>query len=253
MMMTSRNYTQRSGWRARALSSLAPALGLFLVLLALLVWRGFFSGLLLSAMTPVRSLETAWYGSEVVALKAALASSTALLADRDVLYAENLELKKRLNRDASITAVLAGVILRPPGVPYDTLVVDAGEREGVAVGNVVSAGGTVLIGRVFEVYGTTARVRLFSAPGEVYDALLKTADRAVPVQVEGQGGGSLTTQVPVGVSVAVGDAIIFPDITGGYASVVSAIVTEEGASFKKIYARLPVDPLELTFVEIWKR
>jgi cell shape-determining protein MreC len=252
MMMTSRKYTQRSGWRARALSSLAPALLLFLTLVALLMWRGFFSGLLLSAMAPVRSLQAVWYGSEVVALKAALASSTALLADREILYAENLELKKRLNRDASVAVILAGVVLRPPGVPYDTLVVDAGAREGVAVGDMVAAGGTVLIGRVFEVYGTTSRVRLFSAPGEVYDALLKTADRAVPVQVEGQGSGSLTTQVPVGVSVAVGDAIVFPDSTGGYASVVSAVVAEDGASFKKIYARLPVDPLELTFVEIWK-
>lgn len=75
----------------------------------------------------------------------------------------------------------------------------------------------------------------------------------MPVHVEGQGSGSLTAQVPVGVSVSVGDPIVFPDITGGYASVVSAVVTEEGASFKKIYAQLPVDPLELTFVEIWKR
>lgn len=251
--MTSRNYTQRVGWRARALSSLAPAAALLLLLIALLLWRGFFSGLLLSVLTPVRSLQGSWYGSEVVALKAALASSTALAADRTILYAENQALKKLLGRTEGVSVVLAGVVLRPPGVPYDTLVVDAGSREGVVVGDVVSAGGTALIGRVSEVYATTARVRLFSAPEEVYDALLKTADRTVPVHVEGQGSGSLTAQVPVGVSVSVGDPIVFPDITGGYASVVSAVVTEEGASFKKIYAQLPVDPLELTFVEIWKR
>ena len=187
-------------------------------------------------------------------LRAALASTTAALADRDVLYQENLGLKARMGRDGSVRTLLAGVIVRPPTVPYDTLIVDAGRLQGVSNGALVYAGGTAVIGAVDVVYEHTARVVLFSSPGEIYQGMLmeSTTHPALPVTVEGQGGGTLSTEVPIGNDVAPGDSILLPGVAGGYVAKVVALDGKKGESFITLYLRVPVSAQELRFVEIAK-
>ena len=165
------------------------------------------------------------------------------------MYKENLDLKNRLGRDAAVQTVLAGVVMRPPAVPYDTLIIDAGTAQGVDAGDFVSAGGTALIGTVLQTYATTARVELFSAPGETYQAML---NGNTPVTIAGQGAGSLIAQVPAGTVVAVGDTVVFPGVAGGISGIVSTVVAREDTSFITLYLHLPVDPLELHYVEVWK-
>ncbi|MDB5225352.1 MAG: Rod shape-determining protein MreC [Candidatus Adlerbacteria bacterium] len=199
----------------------------------------------------VRARESLQY-SEAVALRAELAAAQARLIDRDALYKENLDLKGRLGRnDTQTPRVLAGVLQRSPWVPYDTLLIDAGAAQGVAVGDWVSAGGQSLIGRVAEVQASTARVELFSAPGQVHQAMLGGTSTQ-PVAVEGQGGGSLQASVPAGTEVSVGDPIIFPGLGGGITALVSAVDARPGESFIVIYMRLPADPFALLYVEVLK-
>ncbi len=175
--------------------------------------------------------------------------SDAVKADRDALYQENLDLKARLGRPGVAPARLLGaVLMRPPGTPYDTLVIDVGTAEGVTVGEYVSAGGTALIGVVSESYTHAARVKLFSAPGERHDALLHGN---VPLKIEGQGGGSMVAQAPSGTIVAVGDTALIPGIASGVAATVSRVETIEN-SFVTIYFQLPADIFTLRFVEVWK-
>jgi cell shape-determining protein MreC len=180
-----------------------------------------------------------------------LASTTALLADRDVLYAENLELKSRLGRPGvAPRRILAGVMLRPPATPYDSLVIDAGAAEGVVEGDIVSAGGTVVVGSISEVYEHMARVTLYSAPGNEYEALL---NGTLPTTLSGQGGGSLVAQVPAGTTVAEGDTAVLPGITGGLVAKVRGIERGTGESFVTLYFSLAVDALNLRYVEVWKQ
>jgi len=214
------------------------------------VWRPEVTSALFRIIRPVWALSLT-NSSEVARLQQELAHARAVQADRDVLYAENLDLKKRLSRDASVKTVLAGVLMRPPAAPYDTLLVDAGANKGIVVGEKVAAGGTMLVGTVTEVYATTARVRLLSAPGNTYDALLSVDDKTLPVTVEGQGGGSMHALVPTGSGVTTGDALVLPGILGGYVGVVSYVQRKEGESFEAVYMQLPVNPLELRYVEIW--
>ena len=206
------------------------------------------SSLLWRVLAPAARVRDSLSNSENARLRAALASTTAALADRALLYEEVADLRARLGRpDAPHARVLAAVLERPPWTPYDTLVIDAGADHGLAAGSLVSAGGQGLVGRVSEVYDTAARVELFSAPGASYQALL---NGTMPVAVEGQGGGSLRAEVPAGTPVKVGDSVAFPGLLGGIVSVVSATEAKEGESFIVVYMRLPASPQHLRFVEV---
>jgi len=224
---------------------------LFVVFCGVAFWRTEVTGVLLRMTMPVLALRNSFTASESNVLREELAAMRAQVADRDVLYAENLDLKNRLHRNILVHRTLAGVLLRPPVVPYDTLLVDVGANNGVQVGDKVAAGGTVLLGTVSEVYTTTARVRLLSAPGNTYEGLLWVKDKTIPLTVEGQGGGSMRAQIPAGTGVVAGAAIVLPGILGGYTGVVSHVEIKNGESFETVYFRLPVNPLELRYVEIW--
>lgn len=217
-------------------------------------WHRALESVFWSVMAPLERARMGFGSSDNTLLRAELASTSALIADRNALYQENLELKNRLGRVGTASVILAGVLLRPPAIPYDTLLVDAGEVEGVHAGDFVSAGGTTRIGTVGEVYAHTSRVILFSSPGQTYDALLHLASttHVVPISMQGQGSGSFMGQVPAGTPVKVGDSIIFPGIASSLAGSVSSVLFDPKQSFATLYARLPVDLLSLRFVEIEK-
>ncbi len=185
--------------------------------------------------------------AENAMLKEALASTTARLVDRDFLYAENQELKRALGRTVKDSSVLAAVLLRPPGIPYGTLIIDVGKGDGVREGDLVSSSGSAYIGRVTTAYDTTSRVTLFSAPGQTYQGMLKGT---VPVSISGEGGASLTGEVPAGIEVKAGDPVLLSGITPQFIAVVSAVVKPEGQSFQSIYLALPANPLELRYVSV---
>lgn len=206
------------------------------------------SGVFWRVMEPVARIRQAAGQGEAAQLRAELASTTAALADRDALYKEVADLRARLGRDdVGGPRILAAILQGPPFSAYDTLVIDAGSDQGVRAGQLVSAGGSAIIGHVTEAYPTAARVELYSAPGQSYQALL---NGVTPVAVEGQGGGSLSAQVPAGTPVKPGDSVAFPGLLGGIVAQVSAVEEKEGESFMTVFMRLPVSPSDLSRVEV---
>ncbi|HEX8994044.1 MAG TPA: rod shape-determining protein MreC [Candidatus Paceibacterota bacterium] len=180
-----------------------------------------------------------------------LADAQMRAADRDTLAAENMELKILLGRPRfGSDIVRAGVIARPPQLPYDTLMIDAGEEDAVNTGDVVWSGdGSIVIGTVSDVYATSARVVLFSSAGVTHEGFLRGS---VPVTVVGMGGGSLSVRIPGGVDVSVGDQIEFPGIEGGISETVASIDTQEGSAFKTLYLHLPINIFYVHSVDIQK-
>lgn len=240
-----------------------------LAFIAMALWREPLSALVWRAAEPVLSIRQGIAASgggalfsglasnkelarQNEALRAQLASSTIALMDRNLLYADNIQLKERLGRVATSTrSIVAAVILRPPGTPYDTLMLDAGSNDGVAVGDLVAAGGSVYIGKISQVYAGASRATLFSAPGEAHDALVvPAAGASVPVSLSGQGSGSLTGEVPAATQVAPGDAIVLQNLGIEFIATVTAVDSSAQNSFKTIYTQLPVNPLSLRFVEV---
>lgn len=225
----------------------------FLLLLGASLVREPLGGFLWYIAKPLMVFRNSLDSSEIARLRAELATAKASLADRDLLYQENRELKKRLGRTVEGERILAAVIERPPGLPYDTLLLDIGAQEGIAVGDLVYAGGSLLIGDISEVYGHVSRATLFSAPGILRPALLVTGPGGVvPLQLSGQGGGSFMGKLPAGVVVSPEDLVTFAGITPKLVAKVSQVEMHEGASFQSIYLHLPVSPFALRWVEVEK-
>ncbi len=244
MRTTSRKRTPLGSVAAVAVAVLFIALAIF--------FRHGLATVLWSAGAPLVQLRNSLGSSEVADLKAQLASSTAALADHDLLVQENAQLRAELGRQPAHAGkkVLAGVLQSPPGTPYDTLMVDAGSTLGVAVGQRVFAGG-IAIGEVDAVYSNSARVVLYSAPGRAYQALLTTQKGAtIPISIDGQGAGSMQAQVPQGTEAAVGDTVVFVGVEGGLAAKVTGIAAQESESFKTLYLHVPVNLFELRLVYI---
>lgn len=216
---------------------------------AALLWREPLSAVVAELFSPLLHSR---FAGDPRAAEVQLGLMRAAIADREALYQENLDLKSRLGRDARPNALLAGVLLRPPATPYDTLLIDAGEAEGVHVGDVVAAGGTLVVGTVSDLYPHTARVTLLSAPGERYNALLQTSKGSVPIEIEGEGGGSLRAQLPSGSAVRVGDYAVLPGIYGGLTASVTAVASGASDSYITIYFTVPINAATIRYVEVWK-
>lgn len=232
---------------------------LFLAILSLvaaavfMLWREPVASVLWLAAEPVVRFGNSVTAGELERFKAELASSTILALDRQLLYEENQHLKLRLGRTPENTrSILAAVLLRPPGTPYDTLMLDVGRQDGVAVGDLVFAGGSVVVGTISEVYAGASRATLFSAPGKTHNALIFAEGGSIPVSLEGQGAGSFIGRIPQGMPVAAGQAVIFPNINPVLVASVSYIESREGESFQTVYMALPVNPFTLRFVEVRK-
>lgn len=258
--------TTTSSNRKRRRISLRTAAFLILITILLcagLLWRDAAANLLWRFLSPMLSARNeaaagsaGFFGqfgangalaAENARLKETLASTSARLIDRDYLYAENQELKRLLGRTVKDSTVLAAVLLRPPGIPYGTLVLDVGRDSGVRDGDLVSSEGSAFIGRVSTAYDTTSRVTLFSAPGQTYQGMLRGT---IPVSISGEGGASLTGEVPAGVDVKADDPVLLPSIMPQFMAVVSSVIKTEGQSFQTIYLSLPANPLELRYVVV---
>jgi cell shape-determining protein MreC len=245
------------------LGTFVAAFFLCLALLLVFLFRAPLSGALWSALTPLLEARLGFVASagiffdslnpqatlaaENARLRAELASTSIVLLDRELLRKENAELKLRLGRGTTAQSLLANVLLSPPGVPYDTLMIDVGKQNGVREGDLVAAEGSVYIGKVANAYDTTSRVVLFSSPGQTYQALLRGS---IPISLSGQGGGSIVGEVPAGTEVTVGDEVVLPSISLQYVARVTSVVEREGESFKSVYLTLPVNPYGLRFVEV---
>lgn len=184
-------------------------------------------------------------------LRFELASFAARDKEHAALKKENAELKELFGRRAKESkGVLAAVLSKPPIAPYDTLVIDAGEEDGVAVGDYVRAYGEAVIGRVVAVSSATARVKLFSSPGEKFEVIAGKAN--VSAEAEGLGGGNFRIRLPRGVDVSEGDPIIIPSVSPEAAGVVAVVRFVPTDPFQEVLFKSTVNLFELRWVEILK-
>lgn len=203
--------------------------------------------------------------SSVAGFSSALASKAALvqenadlknqirdmslkLLDRNLLYEENLALKEKAGRNGLGQTVMAHVLAKPSRSIYDTLVIDAGSDDGVAVGQRVLYDDTIVVGEIAEVFSATAKVRLFSSPGEHVDVVI--GKQAIPAVATGYGGGNFEIKIPRDTPIAEGDSILVPHIMPHILGAVEYIEAKQSDPFKRILFKSPVSPFQIETVEV---
>ncbi len=172
------------------------------------------------------------------------------VVDRNALNDENIKLKELMNRKKDIETVLGVVIARPGQSLYDTLIVDIGNDHSIAVGAKVFVEGGTIIGYIEEVFDKTAKVAMYSAPGQVIDALSSPSN--VPVSMKGRGGGNFEIELPRDVDLPVGTSIVFPGIHPYVLGLVGDVTFDPRDPFQTVLVSLPVNVQQIKFVEIEK-
>ncbi len=136
-----------------------------------------------------------------------LSENAALASENRILHGEITSLSA-LSGGKILPGIPAGVVSRPPESPYDTLVVAAGEKEGVTLGMEAFAAGGVPIGAVSSVLADFSRVTLFSSSGTLTSGWVGHA--STPLTITGEGGGAMRASVARAANIAVGDVVSVP-------------------------------------------
>jgi len=214
------------------------------------------SGVIVSVASPL------WKGEHVALAKLSFVGD--FFRTKNALINENERLKERLaalelevadrasshslNRHTETGGIISTILARPPQTPYDTLVIDAGSNDSLGVGAVVFMAEGPVLGAVREVSASTAKVKLFSAPGEKTAALLERHN--IPVTLEGVGGGNFKIVLPREAEVVAGDRVLSADILSHLLAVVGEVKMEPTDSFKEVLARSPINIFNIHFVVI---
>ncbi len=182
-------------------------------------------------------------------LKGEIASTSEQIAITEIIRKENDDLKNLFGRENSKKDILASVLVKPYLSPYDTLIIDAGTSNGIAVGDKVKSG-TTHIGYISEVYENYSKVVLYSSYGEKVKVLI--GKNSIEKEAEGQGGGNFKVEVPRETDVNEGDSIIIPSISPNIFAVVEKIDYKENDAVENILFKNNINVQEINWVLVSK-
>ncbi|MEI8174496.1 MAG: rod shape-determining protein MreC [bacterium] len=197
--------------------------------------------------------------SENESLKSQLNENKMMMVNYNSLLVENLNLKEILGRkNIKMNVVLSAILSKPNQSLYDTLVIDAGEKQGIKVGDMVFALGNVPIGRVSDVYSSSSKVILFSNSGEKTQVVVENKSVSAGVntgknifmEIVGRGGGNFEMILPRDFTVLKGDEVTLPGIMSYVVGTVETIISDPRDPFIKALLVSPVNIQELKFVEV---
>jgi cell shape-determining protein MreC len=185
-------------------------------------------------------------------LREKVALYDALRIERDATTEENDILKALLGK-ASTTGheVVSRIISKPGFSPYDTMILDAGERDGVHVGDLVLADRSVVVGEVAQVYKESSNVIMYSSSDRKTNVLIGT--EALETEALGKGGGNFEIELPRNANVKVGDIVhlaAYPDKVFGSITVVNVA---DADSFEKVLFRSVVDITHISHVTVYRQ
>ncbi len=177
-------------------------------------------------------------------------ASTSMASSTANTPSKLLPAKKPVKKQTTSTRILAAVLMRPPFVPYDELIIDAGNDLGISAGDHIYAPGDVLIGTVSDVLPSTSKVSLFSSAGQSHEVLIGQSN--VPAQAIGRGGGQYGAVLPISVKVSAGDIVISPSLSDRPFGIVTSVVSDTASAFETVLFAPPVDLYQLRWVLIEK-
>ncbi len=182
-------------------------------------------------------------------LRNKLNEQEARMSNYNSVLDENQKMKDTLGRKNEKTnMVLASILAKPNQAPYDTLVIDIGAKSGIVLGQRVFARGFVPVGRIAEVSPNTAKVILYSNPGEKTEVVIGGKDTFM--QIVGRGGGNFEMIMPRDFVLEKGTEVTLPGLTPYTIAIVQDILSDPRDAFQKALLASPVNIQELKFVEV---
>ncbi len=139
------------------------------------------------------------------ALKERLASYEVMALNYKGFAEREAELASLVGRAEETGGIPATVLVRPPRTPYDTFIIDAGSKNGVAKGMRVALPEGPVLGSVVEVFSRQSKVTLFSSPEMEMEAVLERG--GVSATLQGKGGGNFQMYLPRETEVEPGDIV----------------------------------------------
>ncbi len=195
------------------------------------------------AITPKQNLV-----AEIDNLKQQLATEDAVRVERDFYKQENQELQNILGRMGTSTEnkVLARIISKPAFSPYDTLIIDQGEKDGIKVGDLVLLDDTVVLGEIGVVFAHNANVILYSSSDQKVEVLI--GEQAIESVATGKGGGNFELKLPRNTNVKEGDVVTLAKTPTKLFGQISVIKTNPEDTFEHVLFTSLVNIAEIKFV-----
>ncbi|MBR5155332.1 MAG: rod shape-determining protein MreC [Clostridia bacterium] len=159
---------------------------------------------------------------EIKRLKNENADLKKQISENEASKLENEQLRKLLNLKSNNTEFeleTAQVIARSPSNWYNTLTIDKGASDGIALNQPVISAGNTLVGRISEVGTTWSKVTLLTDPEHaVGSQVLRSGEYGI---CEGDGslssdGGCRLSFVSKNANIIVGDTVITSGLGGVY-------------------------------------
>lgn len=165
------------------------------------------------------------------------------------LLQQNADLKALLGTTAApAPGVVAGVLLRPPESPYDTLLLGGGPDQGITAGMEAFGVGGVPVGAVTAASGSFSRVTLFSAPGTQVEGWV--GKNRIPVTLYGKGGGAFTAELPATAGAVVGDTVFIPGPGALPIGTIVALANDASSALVTLHITPFINPFSITMVHV---
>jgi cell shape-determining protein MreC len=173
------------------------------------------------------------------------------MIDYQILKNENEKLKEILDRISDKKEfILASILVKPNYSPYDTLIIDVGEKDGISEKMKVYVNGNVPIGLIKEVYLNTSLVELYSNPGNVSLGIINILNTSV--ELFGRGGGNFEMSVPFELSLRQGEMVFLPGIKAEVLAIIQEEISESADPIKKVILHSPVNIQNQKWVQVRK-
>ena len=160
---------------------------------------------------------------------------------------ENRQLRSSYGMSSSTKSVLSAIIKKPPFLPYDIFIIDAGKSNGLSTSSLVHAPYDIPLGKVIEVYEQTSKVLLYSSPNQ--KNYVTIGERNIPAQAIGRGGGQYLAELPRGLDIKLGDIVRLSE-QNKVLGKIDFIDQDPSLSFERIYFSLPVNIYQLRLVKV---
>lgn len=183
---------------------------------------------------------------------------SVLNAQLSALELENAELRQLVGHrmesgdaaNAAADEVVASVLMRPPQIPFDSLVIRAGTEDGIMAGDQVYAFSSFPIGEIASVSRRTSIVRLFSTSGNKIEVQIGSTTTAVVA--EGKGGGNFFLKLPKVTEIEKGDIVMRAYLPPEAFSTIESVDSTDGEAYTYAYFKLPVNIHAIVYVIVKK-